>query len=208
MLKFKLLIWLALFSSTLFGTGETVRVGLYYKQAIPAVTVKIQRGNYQLYADGNWIKQLKKQDHFSIVSQGTVNDSLELKIGAQTITAQEIKMTGLDYVNHFTLNTPVNGTHAYDDDLLFTRYYSAIRIINETGIENYVSAVVEGEAGYKLPAEFYKLQAILSRTYALKNYDRHAQEGFSVCDKVHCQVYHQSCHYSWYEPLGGIGGAG
>ena len=56
--------------------------------------------------------------------------------------------------------------------------------------------MVEAEAGYALPDEYYKLQAILSRTYALKNLDRHAHEGFSVCDKVHCQVYHHRCSRS------------
>ncbi|MFC1501679.1 SpoIID/LytB domain-containing protein, partial [Elusimicrobiota bacterium] len=32
-------------------------------------------------------------------------------------------------------------------------------------------------------------QAVVSRTYALRNYDRHSEEGFNLCDTTHCQIY-------------------
>ena len=66
-------------------------------------------------------------------------------------------------------------------------------MVNIVDLDNYVAGVVEGEAGYDLPIEYYKLQAILSRTYALKNQLKHTDEGFAICDKVHCQVYHKKC---------------
>ena len=34
-----------------------------------------------------------------------------------------------------------------------------------------------------------QVQAILARTYALSNLDRHADEGFDLCASTHCQVY-------------------
>ena len=34
-----------------------------------------------------------------------------------------------------------------------------------------------------------QVQAILARTYALSNLDRHAGEGFDLCASTHCQVY-------------------
>ena len=34
-----------------------------------------------------------------------------------------------------------------------------------------------------------QVQAILARTYALSNLDRHAHEGFDLCASTHCQVY-------------------
>ena len=37
--------------------------------------------------------------------------------------------------------------------------------------------------------EYYKLQAILCRTYALSHLRRHEDEGFQLCDQVHCQAY-------------------
>ena len=53
---------------------------------------------------------------------------------------------------------------------------------------SYVAGVVEAEGGANKPMEYYKVQAILSRTYALRNHERHV--GYDVCDGTHCQVYH------------------
>ena len=63
-----------------------------------------------------------------------------------------------------------------------------IQVINSLPLEEYVAGVVEAEGGANKPIEYYKVQAILSRTYALRNLDRHV--GFDVCDGTHCQVYH------------------
>ncbi|MEN9347777.1 MAG: hypothetical protein RLZZ77_1288, partial [Bacteroidota bacterium] len=57
-------------------------------------------------------------------------------------------------------------------------------------VENYVPGVIEAEGGGDHEIEYYKVQAIISRTYALNNLRRHEAEGFSVCDGTHCQVYH------------------
>ena len=49
--------------------------------------------------------------------------------------------------------------------------------------------VSEIEGGPNSPLEYYKVQAILSRTFAIKNMERHGEEGFNLCDGVHCQAY-------------------
>ena len=63
-----------------------------------------------------------------------------------------------------------------------------IQVINTLPVEEYVAGVVEAEGGANKPLEYYTVQAILSRTYALRNHERHT--GFDVCDGTHCQVYH------------------
>ena len=63
-----------------------------------------------------------------------------------------------------------------------------IQVINSLPLEEYVAGVVEAEGGANKPLEYYKVQAILSRTYALRNHERHV--GYDVCDGTHCQVYH------------------
>ena len=63
-----------------------------------------------------------------------------------------------------------------------------IQVINTLPLEEYVAGVVEAEGGANKPLEYYKVQAILSRTYALRNHERHI--GYDVCDGTHCQVYH------------------
>jgi stage II sporulation protein D len=50
--------------------------------------------------------------------------------------------------------------------------------------------VTEAEAGSRSTLEFYKVQAILARTFALAHINKHILEGFSLCDQVHCQAYY------------------
>lgn len=35
----------------------------------------------------------------------------------------------------------------------------------------------------------FEVQAVLARTYALAHLDRHARDGFDLCDTTHCQLY-------------------
>jgi stage II sporulation protein D len=168
---------------------QTVRVGLQHKDKLYYCNFKVNRGSYRLYADGKFLTTLKlnQKVRFSFA------EKVKLQLYDSTYSATSFKLKGVDYVNHFLLTTKYHKNQAYDDDLEISQRSNSLKIINEVNLENYVSSVVEGEAGYRLPSEFYKLQAILSRTYALKNINRHTEEGFHVCDKVHCQVYHHKC---------------
>jgi stage II sporulation protein D len=56
-------------------------------------------------------------------------------------------------------------------------------------VEDYVAGVLSVEAAVEDEAEALKAQAIVSRTYALKNLGRHAGEGFDLCSNTHCQQY-------------------
>jgi stage II sporulation protein D len=64
------------------------------------------------------------------------------------------------------------------------------QLINTVNIDSYVSRVLIEEVGYNVPDEYLKIQAIISRTYAVRNLGRHKDGGFDLCNKVHCQVYH------------------
>lgn len=180
---------LVLVSVTGISAEQTVRVGLLNKDKVYSCNFQVNRGTYRLYTDGKFLCKLTKNQkvRFSFGSK------MKIQLNDSVYTANTVKLKGEDYVNHFFITTKYHRDQAYDDDLEISQNHSSLKIINEVNLENYVSSVVEGEAGYRLPLEFYKLQAILSRTYALKNMDRHAHEGFNICDKVHCQVYHHKC---------------
>jgi stage II sporulation protein D len=64
-----------------------------------------------------------------------------------------------------------------------------LNLINAVNMERYVSRVVQSEVGYGAADEYYKIQSIICRTYAIRNLERHALDGFDVCDHQHCQVY-------------------
>jgi len=59
--------------------------------------------------------------------------------------------------------------------------------------DKYLTDVLCTEAGMGQPQEYYRVQAIISRTYAYNNALRHARSGYNYCDKQHCQVYNGYC---------------
>jgi stage II sporulation protein D len=64
-----------------------------------------------------------------------------------------------------------------------------INIINVLPIENYIKGVLPEEVPTDWSIEALKSQAVISRTYAITNLNKHSAQGFDMCSTVHCQVY-------------------
>ncbi|HMV47479.1 MAG TPA: SpoIID/LytB domain-containing protein, partial [Blastocatellia bacterium] len=62
-------------------------------------------------------------------------------------------------------------------------------VTRELPLEDYVAGVLVGEASIEREVEALKAQAVVSRTFALKNLGRHAREGFDFCSTTHCQRF-------------------
>ena len=66
--------------------------------------------------------------------------------------------------------------------------------INTIELEDYLLGTILSEASFKnldrvASRRVAEIQAILARTYALSNLDRHEHEGFNLCSTTHCQVH-------------------
>ncbi len=59
-------------------------------------------------------------------------------------------------------------------------------------LEQYVAAVLAGEAAGMSSPEAQKAMAIAARTYAVRNRGRHKKEGFDFCDTTHCQDFRRT----------------
>jgi stage II sporulation protein D len=73
--------------------------------------------------------------------------------------------------------------------LTITKSNNKINIINVLPMEDYIKGVLPMEASANWSIEALKSQAVISRTYAIANLNRHSAQGFDVCSTVHCQVY-------------------
>ncbi|MCS7077189.1 MAG: SpoIID/LytB domain-containing protein [Bacteroidia bacterium] len=73
--------------------------------------------------------------------------------------------------------------------ITFVNAQGFLTLINEVHIEWYLCGVVESELGRIKQIEALKAQALCARTYAIRGYKRHIQEGFHLCDQQHCQAY-------------------
>lgn len=67
--------------------------------------------------------------------------------------------------------------------------YGDYTLVNDVPLEFYLRGVVPHEIGGGAPYEAAKTQAILARTYALRNLRRFAADNYQLCADVNCQVY-------------------
>lgn len=67
--------------------------------------------------------------------------------------------------------------------------YGDYTLVNDVPLEIYLRGVVPHEIGAGAPYEAVKAQAILARTYALRNLRRFAADNYQLCADVNCQVY-------------------
>ena len=74
---------------------------------------------------------------------------------------------------------------SYRGDFLLTKN----GLLNVLKLEDYLRGVLPAEVGSKWPAEALRVQAIISRTYALRQSLNRAARGYDVTDTVSDQVY-------------------
>ena len=108
----------------------------------------------------------------------------------------EVQFKGKGFMKAFSIRIADGPTNIrdYDDDLVVRVYNGKLQLINLVDLEHYTAGVVQSEAlGSSKDLQFFFVQAITCRTYALVNYLKHAEEDFNLCDDVHCQYYSGRC---------------
>ena len=84
--------------------------------------------------------------------------------------------------NCFLVNNKI-----YRGNIIISPDAKGNNIINELKLEDYLKGILPKETSASWNLETLKAQAVISRTYALKNIGRHYKQGFDVCSQVHCQ---------------------
>jgi len=67
--------------------------------------------------------------------------------------------------------------------------YGTYTLVNQVPVELYLRGVVPHEIGASAPRRAIEAQAILARTYALRNLRRFAVDDYEICADTNCQVY-------------------
>jgi peptidoglycan hydrolase-like amidase len=67
--------------------------------------------------------------------------------------------------------------------------YGTYTLVNDVPIETYLRGVVPHEIGLGAPQTAIEAQAVLARTYALRNLRRFAVDNYQLCADTQCQVY-------------------
>lgn len=183
----KLLI--ALFMIPVIVCAQRVNVRVLSTMKVSVVNISVQRGNYRLLLDGVQQNDTMLTKVFQLAMKG---DSVEVRIPGDTLGIyQTFFLQALNDTSTFRIKpiVPNSGTRTYDADLRVSVVAGQLFCRNNVMLESYTGGVVESESGGRSFLEFYKVQSIICRTYALAHINRHFIDGFDVCDGVHCQVY-------------------
>ena len=184
---------LLLFAFTLLAgyvSAVDVDVRIFSSSKLKVIKVTPLSGKYVIYNNNTKIVDLYKNNSVELsVKEGKINI---VKQGKNFGSYDSLSFSADGFLNTFILKSidPEIKERVYDDGIKITVENGFFKIINNVEIEHYIAGVVQSEGGIKKNLEYLKLQAIISRTYAISNIRKHIkEEGYSFCDEVHCQLY-------------------
>lgn len=171
--------------------ANTVNVRILTTKVVRSFIFSPLGGSYVLFGDGRELTDFDPTGIFQMTIEG---DGIRLKTFEKDLGKfYNIKMIAKETDASFKIKSiiPQTKVRTYDGNVEISigPDNSQFLLVNSVNMENYIAGVVESEGGRGSSAEYYKIQAILCRTYLLAHLNRHIQEGFEICDDVHCQAY-------------------
>lgn len=133
------------------------------------------QGNQTVYIDTQVQAQLPKAS-WVVNGYRYSRDELEITAGNRLIQVK----TGKE--------NPTNRLYA-GSLRLQPNSYGTYTLVNQVPLETYLRGVVPHEIGVGAPQPAVEAQAILARTYALRNLRRFAIDNYELCADTQCQVY-------------------
>jgi stage II sporulation protein D len=184
----KLLLILLALTATNAIAGD-IRIGIYSDLRVESVVFSVTEGEYVLMADGKEIARITKNSMFYIEREGNFISVIDTGHSFGLFTSLTFLPGSANGIFQVKAVLPAAPSKECDEKLEIFIKEGNIHLINTLGIDKYIPGTVESEGGSGSLPEYYKAQAVLARTYAIRNFYRHAQEGFNLCDGVHCQAY-------------------
>ena len=182
--------------------SQTIDIGIFNNKTVKKIFVEANYGKYIVKSGKKRVYKLKKER--SLVLNATKNGINVSNINKDFGLHKSIKIIGTKYgyfrrlfvtrknrknILNVKLMSPKYKSRLYDNDLIVNSRNNKLQIINRAEMPNYLAGVVEAESGSKAEFEYYKNQAVICRTYAIKSKNKHKKDGFNLCDGVHCQAY-------------------
>ncbi len=172
---------------------ERIVIGLFWDNRPQSVILTVREGSYELRSDKGRIALLTKNDMYKVTAVGN-------RVHLKTLN-KEIGTFDRIFINEKEENSAINlksskpkfANRVYEDNFILSAQNGKLKILNDVELNNYLAGVVQHEAGNHHTLEFYKVQAIICRTYALKHYFKYKAEGFNLSDLTDSQVYKGRC---------------
>ena len=176
--------------STIYIKSQKINVRLFSKVNLKSVSIESMNGDCQIHSSDGFVTELDEGSKISVRVNTKGNIHL-IKDGVFICLADSLHIyqsETQDYLSFFSEATRYKSRKYQGDFQCFVRD-GFLQITNNIVLDDYLEGVLASEAGVNLETEYYKVQAIISRTYAFNNWKKHAHEGYNLCDDVHCQAY-------------------
>jgi stage II sporulation protein D len=188
-MRFVTVIFLILVSNLIHSLDY--KVGILRNVSIKKASIFVNKSHYSLRSSNNSLfKKLGPENRVDVVYN---NEKIVLKIDDKYVGKFDtLKIYNLNKdTGIFELKgiLPNFKSRYYYDNLTIYPQSNSISFVNNIDFEKYIIGVLESEVGLGKSEDFYKVHAIISRTYALKNQYKFIHEGFYLTDLVNCQVY-------------------
>lgn len=170
---------------------QQITIGLFNASTKTKLTFTPEKSHYLLMGDSTCLDTLKVGTLYNVMRG---SDSLVrlFSLHKQYPLQKELTLTAIDSTGEmkFKAQTPNGKDKIYTGDFKFKLYKNELCVMNYLELDRYIEAVIESESGLGHSLEYYKVQAVISRTYARSNAFKHVkEEGFNLCDNTHCQAY-------------------
>jgi stage II sporulation protein D len=166
--------------------SKDLKIGLFEKSPISKLTIKYNIGRYSTFTE-NKIYPIFSDKKGEVKLEATKNKVTLFINGINKGESIWFRMDKLSDLNSLTIMSYASDLR-YRGNIIVYAVNGKLQVINEIDLDQYVEGVIKGEAGYGYHEEYYKVQAIMSRTYSLSLH-KHKEQGFDLCDHTHCQVY-------------------
>lgn len=189
----RLLPILLLLTLTLAAHAERVRVRIFSTATINTLNISFDLGNYNLYVDGDSLLEDLVGEGRSVLVR-TERGKLHVSVNNDDYGLHSsLRLEATDTACILCIN-PENGSQrTYEGNLdISVLKNGSLQLINDVEFETYIAGVVQSEI-YGSQSDIFRIQAIISRTWALRNINKHKSDGYNFCDHVHCQAYHNRC---------------
>lgn len=183
---------------TVYSYGQELEIGVMRAYSSSKVQFTHLSGNYTIYGDSLEIGSISESQNLIVRRSG---EKVKASLGSKDLGSFDVihlkEVNPSSSLKIQTLSPSVHKLRKYKNNFkIFPEDNSYLTVVNMVEMDNYLSGVIESEGGGGKDLEYYKVQAILSRTYALDHLYKHHKEGFSLCDRVHCQAYHNMLRFT------------
>ena len=177
--------------ATFYMSAQKINVRIYSGVDINKISIVSKNGNCQVHSSKGFLTELYRGSEmtFHLNSSSKIHVSQD---GAFLGLVDSLFLYQYELNDYLSFIGPDNQfkSRKYQGDFeISVMNHFGIQIINKILLDDYLEGVLASEAGVNLETEYYKVQAIISRTYALNNINKHINEGFNLCEDVHCQAY-------------------